>query len=93
MRSSSHATTSICYALAALGAPEWCTAALANGKHVLVEKPFANNAEDAAQMVRRALWPNLFEGFHYRFIRCWAGARGAAAAPSAGSATSRRCSM
>jgi predicted dehydrogenase len=48
---------------------EWCTAALANGKHVLVEKPFANNAEDAAQMVAaaRASGRHLFEGFHYRF--------------------------
>jgi len=48
---------------------QWCTAALANGKHVLVEKPFANNAEDAAQMVAaaRASGRQLFEGFHYRF--------------------------
>ncbi len=47
----------------------WCTAALANGKHVLVEKPFANNAQDAAQMVAaaRASGKMLFEGFHYRF--------------------------
>jgi predicted dehydrogenase len=47
----------------------WCTAALANGKHVLVEKPFANNAQDAAQMVAaaRASGRMLFEGFHYRF--------------------------
>ncbi len=48
---------------------EWCTAALANGKHVLVEKPFANNAQDAAQMVAaaRASRRHLFEAFHYRF--------------------------
>ena len=48
---------------------EWCTAALANGKHVLVEKPFASNAEDAAQMVAaaRASGRHLIEGFHYRF--------------------------
>ena len=48
---------------------EWCTAALANGKHVLVEKPFANNAQDAAQMAAaaRAAGRHLIEGFHYRF--------------------------
>jgi len=48
---------------------EWCTAALANDKHVLVEKPFANNAQDAAQMVAaaRASGRQLIEGFHYRF--------------------------
>src|ERR1044072_5575345 len=48
---------------------EWCTAALANGKHVLVEKPFANNAEDAAQMVAaaRAADRHLIEAFHYLF--------------------------
>src|SRR3954465_14984005 len=48
---------------------EWCTAALVAGKHVLVEKPFANNAQDAAQMVAtaRAAGRHLLEGFHYRF--------------------------
>lgn len=48
---------------------QWCTAALANGKHVLVEKPFSCNAEDAAQMVAaaRASGRHLIEGFHYRF--------------------------
>jgi predicted dehydrogenase len=48
---------------------QWCVAALANGKHVLVEKPFANNAQDAAQMVAsaRAAGRHLIEGFHYRF--------------------------
>ena len=47
---------------------EWCVAALANGKHVLVEKPFANNAQDAAQMIAaaRAADRHLIEGFHYR---------------------------
>jgi predicted dehydrogenase len=36
---------------------------------VLVEKPFANNAQDAAQMVAaaRASGRHLFEAFHYRF--------------------------
>jgi predicted dehydrogenase len=48
---------------------EWCVKALANGKHVLVEKPFANNAQDAAEMVAaaRAAGRHLLEGFHYRF--------------------------
>jgi predicted dehydrogenase len=48
---------------------EWCTAALASGKHVLVEKPFASNAQDAALMVAaaRAAGRHLVEGFHYRF--------------------------
>jgi predicted dehydrogenase len=48
---------------------EWCTAALESGKHVLVEKPFASNAQDAAQMVAaaRAAGRHLIEGFHYRF--------------------------
>jgi predicted dehydrogenase len=47
----------------------WCTAALAHGKHVLVEKPFASNAQDAAQMASaaRAAGKLLIEGFHYRF--------------------------
>src|SRR3954470_3006141 len=58
---------------------EWCTAALANGKHVLVEKPFANNAQDAAQMVAaaRASGKLLFEGFHYRFHPLFVQALGA----------------
>jgi predicted dehydrogenase len=48
---------------------QWCTAALANGKHVLVEKPFASNAQDAAEMLAaaRASGKLLIEGFHYRF--------------------------
>jgi predicted dehydrogenase len=48
---------------------EWCSAALENGKHVLVEKPFSTNAQDAAQMVAaaRAAKKHLIEGFHYRF--------------------------
>jgi len=48
---------------------EWCVKALANGKHVLVEKPFANNAQDAVEMVAaaRAAGRYLIEGFHYRF--------------------------
>jgi predicted dehydrogenase len=48
---------------------QWCTAALAQGKHVLVEKPFASNAQDAAHMVStaRTSGRHLFEGMHYRF--------------------------
>jgi len=48
---------------------EWCVKALDSGKHVLVEKPFANNAQDAARMVAaaRAAGRHLIEGFHYRF--------------------------
>jgi len=48
---------------------EWCVKALNSGKHVLVEKPFSNNAQDAAQMVAaaRAAKRHLLEGFHYRF--------------------------
>jgi len=48
---------------------EWCVAALEAGKHVLVEKPFASNAEDAARMVAaaRAADRHIIEGFHYRF--------------------------
>jgi predicted dehydrogenase len=48
---------------------EWCSAALENGKHVLVEKPFASNARDAEQMVAaaRTAGKHLIEGFHYRF--------------------------
>ena len=48
---------------------EWCTAALANGKHVLVEKPFARNAQEAAHMAAaaKAAGRHLIEGFHYRY--------------------------
>ena len=48
---------------------KWCTAALESGKHVLVEKPFANNAQDATRMVAaaQAAGRQLIEGFHYRF--------------------------
>jgi predicted dehydrogenase len=48
---------------------EWCTRAVESGKHVLVEKPFANNSQDAAKMVTaaRAAGRHLIEGFHYRF--------------------------
>jgi predicted dehydrogenase len=48
---------------------EWCVKAVESGKHVLVEKPFANNAQDAAKMVAAARAANrhLLEAFHYRF--------------------------
>ncbi len=47
----------------------WTLAALANGKHVLCEKPFAMNADEAKRMVEAASdAPGvLVEAFHYRF--------------------------
>lgn len=47
----------------------WTLAALRAGKHVLAEKPFASNAEEARLV---AAEPNpaglvIFEGFHYRY--------------------------
>lgn len=47
---------------------EWCVKALQAGKHVLVEKPFANNAQDAAKIVAaaRATGRHCIEAFHYR---------------------------
>jgi predicted dehydrogenase len=48
---------------------EWTLAALAQGKHVLCEKPFASNAAEAVQMVQAARERGLFlvEAFHYRY--------------------------
>lgn len=48
---------------------EWTIAALRAGKHVLCEKPFASNAEEAAEMVRVADEEGLVlgEAFHYRY--------------------------
>jgi predicted dehydrogenase len=48
---------------------EWTIAALRAGKHVLCEKPFAANAEQAREMVRVAAETDLFlmEAFHYRY--------------------------
>src|SRR3954470_15056337 len=65
---------------------EWCVKALQAGKHVLVEKPFANNAQDAAQMVAaaRASGKLLFEGFHYRFHPLFVQALGAVRAGAVG---------
>jgi predicted dehydrogenase len=47
----------------------WTLAALANGKHVLCEKPFAMNSGEAARMVEAAdSAPGvLIEAFHYRY--------------------------
>ena len=51
----------------------WTIAALAAGKHVLCEKPFANNATEASEMVaagRDALADRgliLMEAFHWRY--------------------------
>lgn len=47
----------------------WTLKALAAGKHVLCEKPFSMNAEEAAQAVEAAAGAGLalMEGFMYRF--------------------------
>lgn len=47
----------------------WTLAALAAGKHVLCEKPFASNAAEAAEMVAAAEAAELVlvEAFHWRF--------------------------
>lgn len=48
---------------------KWTIAALDAGKHVLVEKPFASNAEEAEEVARRAAASDrvVMEGFHYRY--------------------------
>jgi predicted dehydrogenase len=47
----------------------WTIAALGAGKHVLCEKPFAMNADEARAMVDAAAAAGMFlmEAFHYRF--------------------------
>jgi predicted dehydrogenase len=47
----------------------WCVAALADGKHVLVEKPFTMNSQEAIELTAaaRASGKHLIEAFHYRF--------------------------
>ncbi len=48
---------------------EWTLRALEAGKHVLCEKPFSSNAEEARQMVATAQRTGklLMEAFHYRY--------------------------
>ena len=48
---------------------KWSIKALQQGKHVLCEKPFAMDAEEAKAMVAAAdtSGPLLIEGYHYRF--------------------------
>lgn len=52
---------------------EHAIAALRAGKHVLVEKPFAMNAAQAAEMVAAAglAGRRVFEAFHYRHHALW----------------------
>ena len=48
----------------------WNLAAIDAGKHVLSEKPFAANAEEAAEVAAAAARPRglvVVEGFHYLF--------------------------
>jgi predicted dehydrogenase len=47
---------------------EWTMKALKAGKHVLLEKPSAENAEEIRQMIEFAKQKNLvlLEAFHYR---------------------------
>ncbi|HZK98305.1 MAG TPA: Gfo/Idh/MocA family oxidoreductase, partial [Caulobacteraceae bacterium] len=56
-------------ALPAAAHARWTLAALAAGKAVLCEKPFALNAGEARSMARAAALasPPLVEAFHYRF--------------------------
>lgn len=48
---------------------KWAVAALDAGKHVLVEKPFASNAEEAERVAARAADSDrvVMEAFHYRY--------------------------
>lgn len=48
---------------------EWTTKSLQAGKHVLVEKPFANNTLEAEQVaeVARGVDRVCMEGYHYRY--------------------------
>src|ERR1700759_3307619 len=50
----------------------WTRAALAAGKHVLCEKPFTANAEEAREIAEVAAKSHLvaMEGFHYRYHPC-----------------------
>jgi predicted dehydrogenase len=48
---------------------EWTLAAIESGKHVLCEKPFASNADEAVAMVAAAAAADrvLVEAFHWRY--------------------------
>lgn len=56
---------------------EWTIRALRAGKHVLVEKPFANNTAEAERVAAVALESGLvcMEAYHYRYHPMWAEAR------------------
>ena len=47
----------------------WTLRAIAAGKHVLCEKPFASNADEAAQVAQAAAGSGLvvMEAMHYRY--------------------------
>ena len=53
---------------------KWTIAALRAGKHVLCEKPFASNADEAVEMVAVAEETGqiLGEAFHHRYHPLWA---------------------
>jgi predicted dehydrogenase len=55
------------------GHARWSIAALEAGKHVLCEKPFAMNSDEAQAMVDAAgtTGNNLIEAFHHRYHPAW----------------------
>jgi len=62
---------------------EWAVKALDKGKHVLLEKPYVSNAEEAAMLLDHSAalqkgpeggkggGPVILEAFHYRFQPAW----------------------
>lgn len=66
---SSEAVDLVYNALPPSGHSRWSQRALANGKHVLCEKPFAMNADEARAMQAAAEQSAgvLIEAFHYRY--------------------------
>lgn len=49
---------------------EWSMKALKAGKHVLLEKPFTNTADEARRLTEyaRSKGLHLMEAFHYKYV-------------------------